>query len=566
MKRNLAKAMIISLVLSMPLSKIVLAEENNFIVDSSVDNMEATTSFDVSESIVLDSGFNKENALIDLDDSVTEQEDISNELTSPYTSLEQEEAFEATNETWEEEFIDEAYFDYLDEECFITDSNSDDICYVEDLSLPISLDDNNNDTLPTDILNYTEATDDYIFSTELEINSNTPTGPIIALIDSGAPAHDNVIDRQTFTGGTQLGDDNGHGTQMLNLILAQAPNAQIMSLKVSDGSANPATTYIIDAIDYAMNHNADIINLSITKIGNIPTLAAKVKSAADSGIYVCVAAGNYNTNLDTHPTSYTPPCVTEAITVGVCYLNGYRREVSNYGTPVDYYVNIDYTSDATATMSGYIAAHGLSSFSSSTTNNLIYAPSEVTTTWNSGSFLFGLTYDGSVTSNADFMKPFTCNATLNGYPVTESFGDLTFTNGTSSFNLTKMLSRTASSLPEGVTVSAQLSNRDGFIVENPIINSTIVANTVNPLSFRIRKIIPLNYTIWYFPGAGNGSMGYQTVTSSSNTLSTNTFTYSGYTFIGWRDLSGRIFSENDYVPTDITSGSNYYLVAMWMQN
>ena len=83
MKRNLAKAMIISLVLSMPLSKIVLAEENNFIVDSSVDNMEATTSFDVSESIVLDSGFNKENALIDLDDSVTEQEDISNELTSP---------------------------------------------------------------------------------------------------------------------------------------------------------------------------------------------------------------------------------------------------------------------------------------------------------------------------------------------------------------------------------------------------------------------------------------------------------------------------------------------------
>jgi subtilisin family serine protease len=119
---------------------------------------------------------------------------------------------------------------------------------------------------------------------------------------------------------------NGEG------VLGVAPNAQILPIRLFglNGSYSPAA--YIEAIGYAADRGADIINLSLGSLlpspGEEEAIADVLK--ANPKLVIVAAAGNENTNRVTFPAAY--PGV---ISVGATNIKGNRASYSNYGGGLD---------------------------------------------------------------------------------------------------------------------------------------------------------------------------------------------------------------------------------------
>jgi len=105
-----------------------------------------------------------------------------------------------------------------------------------------------------------------------------------------------------------------HGTVVAGLAAAQGGNnegiagvtwsAQIMPLRVLDEQGTGDTNTVAQAIDYARNMGADIINLSFVGSGRSLTLEKAIQNAYNAGILVIAAAGNEilsGVNMDQTP-------------------------------------------------------------------------------------------------------------------------------------------------------------------------------------------------------------------------------------------------------------------------
>lgn len=145
----------------------------------------------------------------------------------------------------------------------------------------------------------------------------------VAVIDSGITAwHDDLADAALsgqrvarfvdFVNGRMPPyDDYGHGTHVSGIIAGDgydssggrtgiAPGAQVIALKVLDGSGAGNISNVIAAIDYAVQHkdefNIRIINLSVAagvyESYNDDPLTLAAKQAVSAGIVVVAAAGN----------------------------------------------------------------------------------------------------------------------------------------------------------------------------------------------------------------------------------------------------------------------------------
>ena len=175
----------------------------------------------------------------------------------------------------------------------------------------------------------------------------------IALIDSGASGADASV--SVLGGGA--GDDNGHGTRMANKIREIYPGASILSIKALDSSGRGQASDIYAAIQYAINANVKIINLSIASINSSDSriVVDAINEAIANGITVVGAAGNYGSDAS----YFIPGCVGGVITCTATDENGVRLSNSNYGSAVDYYVVSNSSSEAAATVSALIARDGL---------------------------------------------------------------------------------------------------------------------------------------------------------------------------------------------------------------
>ena len=99
-------------------------------------------------------------------------------------------------------------------------------------------------------------------------------------------------------------DDNGHGTHVAGIIAAQgnndigiigvAPNAQIMAIKAAQYSGVLTSTDISEAILYAYQQGADIINMSFGGSGR-SILEEEALAVAFSNAVLVAAAGNQGT-------------------------------------------------------------------------------------------------------------------------------------------------------------------------------------------------------------------------------------------------------------------------------
>lgn len=214
----------------------------------------------------------------------------------------------------------------------------------------LSMDENTQSS--TDVVS-TKDIDTAINQADQKNAKNYSGKNVIALIDTGSDG--STVDAVSFVDGDTT-DHQGHATKMIKAIRKQDSNAKILALKALDDNGNGTTASIVSAIQYAIDSHVSIINMSFSGKANDDTslIEAKVKEAVKAGITVVASAGNNASDAS----NFVPANVSGVITVGVCSNKGIISNYSNYGDDVDWYVNTDATSGASATVSGMISKNG----------------------------------------------------------------------------------------------------------------------------------------------------------------------------------------------------------------
>lgn len=172
------------------------------------------------------------------------------------------------------------------------------------------------------------------------------SGVTVAVIDTGitrvpdlkdtnfVPGYDFVNDR------VEADDDNGHGTHVAGTVAQSTNNnygvagiayeASLMPLKVLSAGGGGTVADIAEAIRFAADNGADVINMSLGGAGESKIMEEAIDYAHQKGVFLVAAAGNSNQNSAGYPARY--PHV-----VGVSALDpaGDKAPYSNFGAGVD---------------------------------------------------------------------------------------------------------------------------------------------------------------------------------------------------------------------------------------
>ena len=171
-------------------------------------------------------------------------------------------------------------------------------------------------------------------------------GITVAVIDTGVsqvpdlketefvPGYDFVNDRAAAD------DDNGHGTHVAGTIAQSTNNgygvagiayqANIMPLKVLGASGGGTTADIAEAIKFAADNEADVINMSLGGGGESSAMKEAIAYARNKGVVIIAAAGNANRNAAGYPARYEG-----VIGVSATDSSAEKAPYSNFGAGVD---------------------------------------------------------------------------------------------------------------------------------------------------------------------------------------------------------------------------------------
>lgn len=171
-------------------------------------------------------------------------------------------------------------------------------------------------------------------------------GATVAVIDTGvSPVPDlkntQFVEGYDFVNDRQdAADDNGHGTHVAGTIAQSTNNhygvagiayeAKIMPLKVLSAAGGGEIADIAEAIRFAADHGADVINLSLGGGGDSAILKEAIDYAYSKGVVIVAAAGNANTNAASFPARYA-----NVIAVSAIDSSGVKAPYSNFGAGVD---------------------------------------------------------------------------------------------------------------------------------------------------------------------------------------------------------------------------------------
>ena len=174
----------------------------------------------------------------------------------------------------------------------------------------------------------------------------------VAVLDTGSePCKDNAnrylegIDVVDISNNNGWNDQDGHGTHVAGTIIdcTRGLDVNILPVRVL-ASGGSSDSIIVLGLQYAIQNNVDVINMSLGGSCLITTPDSSCGSAEDyyiqqainQGIVVVVAAGNGDDNGNPVPTYSTCPAhMGNCIVVGACDKNDQMAYFSNYGDSVD---------------------------------------------------------------------------------------------------------------------------------------------------------------------------------------------------------------------------------------
>jgi thermitase len=177
------------------------------------------------------------------------------------------------------------------------------------------------------------------------ITTGTAGAPI-AIIDSGVDStHPDLSSKLVagwnfLTGTSNTADDYGHGTAVAGTAAAASNNGigiagvswnnPIMPLLVLDSTGSATYSNIASAIQYAADHGARIINISLGGASASSTLQNAVNYAWTKGAVIFAAAMNSSSS-----TPYYPAACTDVVAVSATEPNGTLATFSDYGSYID---------------------------------------------------------------------------------------------------------------------------------------------------------------------------------------------------------------------------------------
>ena len=192
--------------------------------------------------------------------------------------------------------------------------------------------------------------------------------------DDGDGFNDDVNGADFLNGDAEPNDDGGHGTHVAGIIGAQGNNsvgitgvnweAQVMGLKFLDGNGEGNTADAANAIDFAVDHGARVINASWGGPSFSHALYSAIRRASEHGVLVVAAAGNDGVNADSSPDYPAAFDLPNVISVAATDRSDRLVDFSNYGAKSvdlaapgdDVYSTVPSVSDP----SGYAAFSGTS--------------------------------------------------------------------------------------------------------------------------------------------------------------------------------------------------------------
>jgi RHS repeat-associated protein len=124
-------------------------------------------------------------------------------------------------------------------------------------------------------------------------------------------------------------DEQGHGTAVAGIIAAEGNNSvgisgvmwhtSMMSLRVLDNTGTGDIAQAVEAIDYAVSHGAQVINISWGTDGPSFALRDAIDQAGKSGVVVVCSAGNDGRDIDSvpyYPASFDLPNLISVASTG----------------------------------------------------------------------------------------------------------------------------------------------------------------------------------------------------------------------------------------------------------
>jgi serine protease len=177
-------------------------------------------------------------------------------------------------------------------------------------------------------------------------NETKGSGTTVAVIDTGispvadlketkfVPGYDFVNDR------AEAYDDNGHGTHVAGTVAQSTNNnhgvagiayeAALMPLKVLSSSGGGTVSDIAEAIKFAADNGADVINMSLGGGGESQLMEEAIEYAHNKGVVIIAAAGNSGDSSASYPARYP-----RVIGVSALGPNDEKAPYSNFGAGVD---------------------------------------------------------------------------------------------------------------------------------------------------------------------------------------------------------------------------------------
>ncbi|OKH33659.1 peptidase S8 [Calothrix sp. HK-06] len=172
------------------------------------------------------------------------------------------------------------------------------------------------------------------------------SGVTVAVIDTGVTQVRDLIETKFVKGydfvndREKANDDNGHGTHVAGTIAQSTNNswgvagiayeASIMPLKVLSDYGGGTVADIAEAIRFAADNGANVINMSLGGGGESQLMRDAIDYAHSKGVVIIAAAGNEDANGAAYPARYP-----HVIGVSALGPDGERAPYSNYGAGVD---------------------------------------------------------------------------------------------------------------------------------------------------------------------------------------------------------------------------------------
>ena len=133
-------------------------------------------------------------------------------------------------------------------------------------------------------------------------------------------------------------DDNGHGSHVAGTVAAlnnsigvigAGPAVDLLAVKVLSRSGSGFTSDVIEGIQWAMNNNAQVINLSLGSSSGSQAMHDAIIAAYNAGVVIVAAAGNSGAAVG------FPAAYPETIAVSATDSNNLLASFSSRGPEID---------------------------------------------------------------------------------------------------------------------------------------------------------------------------------------------------------------------------------------